>query len=81
MIVEEPGKVYLNQSVIWKKFESVFGTISGALCYDDVFHDFYYQALQELYDDNVQYIEFRTILPEVLVKMMLYSVPIANTSV
>jgi adenosine deaminase CECR1 len=38
----------------------MFASIGGLLDYWPVFRDFHYQILQEMYDDNVMYIELRT---------------------
>ncbi|XP_015610399.1 adenosine deaminase 2 [Cephus cinctus] len=63
MKVDNPEDVYANSSVAWLKFQSIFATNNPLLTYRPIFFDYVYQGLQELYDDNVFYVELRTTLP------------------
>ena len=38
--------------------------MSSLISYKPVFRDYFYQALQEFMEDNVQYVEVRTVLPD-----------------
>ncbi|KAF2898265.1 hypothetical protein ILUMI_07906 [Ignelater luminosus] len=51
--------VYNNINDIWKAFLGSFSTVYGMLTYTPVFQDYLYQALKELYEDKVFYVEFR----------------------
>ncbi|XP_038623807.1 adenosine deaminase 2 [Tachyglossus aculeatus] len=59
---EEPEKAYPDQATVWKRFEGNFGTLSGLVRYAPVFQDYLAGALKEFYEDNVQYMELRTML-------------------
>ncbi|XP_008216020.3 adenosine deaminase 2-like [Nasonia vitripennis] len=51
-----------NIDVVWNKFQEIFAVIKGLVTYRPAFEIYFYQALQELYDDNVMYFEFRASL-------------------
>lgn len=65
IIVDDPEKEYPSITQVWNRFMQTFSTVFGLVAYRPVFQDYFYQALKELYDDNVMYIEFRGLLPEV----------------
>uniref|UniRef100_F7AK06 Adenosine deaminase 2 n=1 Tax=Ornithorhynchus anatinus TaxID=9258 RepID=F7AK06_ORNAN len=59
---EEPEKAYPDQAVVWERFNGIFRTLSGLVRYAPVFREYFAGALKEFYDDNVQYMELRTML-------------------
>ncbi|XP_057654421.1 adenosine deaminase 2-like [Diorhabda carinulata] len=65
MICDDPDKTYSNSNTVWKAFQTIFRTIGGLLTYKPIFEEYFYEALLELYEDNVKYLEFRGFLPEV----------------
>ncbi|RZC40860.1 A deaminase domain containing protein [Asbolus verrucosus] len=65
IIVDDPVKVYPSINDVWSRFMQTFSTLSGLLTYRPVFQSYFYQALKELYEDNVMYLEFRGTLPDV----------------
>ncbi|XP_066250106.1 adenosine deaminase 2-like [Euwallacea similis] len=52
-----------DTNAVWKLFQSTFHSIGPLLSYKPVFKDYFYQALTELYEDNVRYLEFRSSVP------------------
>nr|XP_022918643.1 adenosine deaminase 2-like [Onthophagus taurus] len=52
-------------NTVWSLFMDIFMLIDPLVCYKPVFEEYFYQVLQELYNDNVMYLEFRSTLPEV----------------
>jgi len=62
---DNPAETYPNSNVVWRAFEDALISISGILNYAPVFRDYFYEGLQSIYDDNVQYVEIRTLLPQV----------------
>jgi adenosine deaminase CECR1 len=65
LYVDDPMTKYYDINVVWNKFMDVFSCVDPILQYTEVWKDYYRQALQEMYDDGVQYLEFRGLLPEV----------------
>ncbi|XP_012265133.2 adenosine deaminase 2 [Athalia rosae] len=63
MVVPNPEKQYPNVDEAWTAFMNVFDITEPLLTYYPVFEDYYYQGLTELRDDNVFYLELRSILP------------------
>jgi len=51
---------------VWAAFENTLIAASGIITYAPVFSDYTYQGLESFYNDNVQYMEIRTTLPEVV---------------
>ena len=64
-VVPDPKKTYPTIDVAWKRFLQTFDQVGGLVNYVPVFRDYFYEALQEFLDDNVQYLEFRGLLPQV----------------
>jgi len=64
-MVDEPEKTYPTASVMWKRFVSICGSTLSLLQYAPLYRAYIYQALQQLYDDAVQYTEMRTHLQPV----------------
>lgn len=60
MITENPKSDYDTVDKAWEKFNSIFSFMHSWLSYRPVFEDVFYHALQELYEDNVMYVEVRS---------------------
>eukprot|EP00794_Sanderia_malayensis_P010998 gene10998-12161_t len=58
----DPKTLYPTQNALWKKFSSIFMSLSGLLGFDAAFSSYYSQGLKELLDDNIQYAEIRALL-------------------
>lgn len=63
--VSNPQQTYSDINKVWSAFQSLFSVITPMLTYRPVFQDHFYQALSELYLDQVTYMEFRGTLPPV----------------
>ncbi|XP_030371027.1 adenosine deaminase 2-like [Scaptodrosophila lebanonensis] len=59
-----PEFEYPTITAVWNKFQDMFTTLGDALCYLPVFRAYHWQLLEELYNDNVMYVEIRTSLKE-----------------
>jgi hypothetical protein len=65
LIVDDPVTRYTDINNVWNKFMEIFMVFGSIVTYTGVWKDYFRQSLQEHYDDNVQYLEFRGVLPEV----------------
>ncbi|XP_013167566.1 PREDICTED: adenosine deaminase CECR1-like [Papilio xuthus] len=50
----------IDINTIWRKFEKISNVISQLIIYRPVTEKFFYEALNEFYNDNIQYIEIRS---------------------
>jgi len=69
IMAENPSEAYPNINSVWDKFNKVFGALFSLLSYVPVTKDYFYQAFTEFMEDNVQYLEFRTVLPSLCPNM------------
>lgn len=58
-----PVEQFRDINHVWQVFMGIFATINGLLMYVPGWEAYYYNALKEFRDDNVNYLEFRTTLP------------------
>ncbi|KAH8415561.1 hypothetical protein KR222_004601 [Zaprionus bogoriensis] len=58
-----PVSTYETNNAAWQHFMGIFALLDGLLLYAPVWRDYYYNALQELHNDGVQYLELRSLLP------------------
>lgn len=65
LIVSDPMVRYSDINAVWNKFMEIFMVFGSIVTYTEAWKDYYRQSLQEAYDDGVQYLEFRGVLPEV----------------
>ena len=59
----------INQ--VWQKFEEVLIRAEGLINHVPVFQDYCYEALRELNQDNVQYLEIRALLGAVSLRIII----------
>lgn len=59
-------EAYPNINSVWNAFENTLISTNGIISYGPVFTDYLYEGLRAYHEDNVQYIEIRTTLFQVL---------------
>lgn len=65
LYTDTPQTTYKDINEIWAKFQDIFDLLLPIVTYGPVWKEYFKQALEELYSDGVQYLEFRGVLPEV----------------
>lgn len=60
-----PKIQFADINAVWSRFMQLFIIAGDIITYAPVWKDYYKQALSEMYNDNVQYLEFRGLLPAV----------------
>ena len=63
MIVDDPEVRYKDINSVWAKFVELFEVFGSIVEYKEAWRDYFRQSLQELYIDNVQYLELRSVFP------------------
>ncbi|XP_043236376.1 adenosine deaminase 2-like [Amphibalanus amphitrite] len=64
MIVERPDDVYEDLHSSWAAFDGVISRVRGMIHYEPAWRRVISLALQEMADDNIQYAEIRSSLPQ-----------------
>uniref|UniRef100_A0A1I8PP88 Adenosine deaminase n=2 Tax=Stomoxys calcitrans TaxID=35570 RepID=A0A1I8PP88_STOCA len=54
-----PELEYPTINRVWSKFQNMFSTISDVLLYIPAYRSFYWQMMEEMYNDNIMYSEIR----------------------
>lgn len=60
LFTERPQTAYPDINTVWRRFNSIFHAVSDVLAYERTYRDVFRRLLQEMYDDNVMYLEIRT---------------------
>ncbi|XP_046964006.1 adenosine deaminase 2-like [Vanessa cardui] len=63
LVIKDPNRVYTDINVVWSKFQQYFIKTSPLFCYKPVWEQYFYDTLKALRDDNVMYLEIRSVLP------------------
>lgn len=66
VIVEDPVRAYPSENAVWNAFEAALHCAASLIAYAPVMKDYVYQSLKEFSEDNVQYMELRTLLMQVI---------------
>lgn len=59
-----PRDTYRDINAVWNKFMNLFMLVGPLVTFAPVWRDYYRQTLRESFEDNVQYLEFRGLLPD-----------------
>ncbi|XP_063628458.1 adenosine deaminase 2-like [Cydia splendana] len=64
IVIDKPLDVYTDINKVWSKFQNYFISTSGLLYYKPLWEQYFYDTLKAFREDNVMYIEMRSVLPE-----------------
>lgn len=63
--VQDPKVQFDDINEVWRTFRGLFSNVHGLLTYAPIWKAYFKQALNEILDDGVQYLEVRSTLPQV----------------
>lgn len=63
LVCDNPDEAYPSIDETWKRFMQYFNSANGLLTYRPNWEQYFYDALKFFRDDNVMYVEVRSILP------------------
>ena len=75
LFTEDPDGEYPNQDVVWEKFEKAFIAAAGLITHAPVLRDYFCQGLEEIYHDNIMYLELRSGLSRVCLLVSSHLIP------
>lgn len=64
IVIDNPSEVHTDVNSVWLKFQQYFITTGAMFGYKPVWEQYFYDTLKACRDDNVMYIEIRSVLPE-----------------
>lgn len=47
-------------NTVWRKFQGMFNVLNGLMDYLPIYRVFHWRLLEEIYEDNVMFMEMRT---------------------
>ncbi|KAL7022525.1 hypothetical protein ACKWTF_012282 [Chironomus riparius] len=60
LYTHQPETEYPDVNSVWKKFQNMFNVVGGVFDYLPTYKAYHQRILEELYEDNVMYLEMRT---------------------
>ncbi|CAK1590181.1 unnamed protein product [Parnassius mnemosyne] len=63
LVIHNPKEVYTDINGVWKKFQDYFINTEGLFSYKPVWEKYFYDTLKSARDDNIMYLEIRSVLP------------------
>jgi adenosine deaminase CECR1 len=69
LFVKNPQEKYKDINSVWSTFMKIFITFEPIVTYVPVWKDYFYNCLKESYEDGVQILEFRGVLPQVSIQI------------
>lgn len=67
-----PQTNYFDINAVWQKFMDIFILLDGLVTYQPIWGDYFYNSLKDYYEDGVQYIEIRSVLPVVSLAIIVF---------
>lgn len=64
IVIDKPNEAYSDINIVWSKFQQYFITTGDLMTYKPVWEKYFYDTLKALRDENIMYLEIRSILPQ-----------------
>ncbi|XP_048482434.1 adenosine deaminase 2-A [Plutella xylostella] len=64
LVCDHPDETYPTIKESWDTFLGYFGTVAPMLSYRPVWEQYFYDALKAFREDNIMYVEVRSVLPD-----------------
>ncbi|XP_013184044.2 adenosine deaminase 2-like [Amyelois transitella] len=64
LVIDNPHEVYTDINAVWKRFQYFFIATHGLLTYKPIWEQYFYDSLKAVREDNIMYLEVRSVLPE-----------------
>ncbi|XP_034827620.1 adenosine deaminase 2-like [Maniola hyperantus] len=64
IVIDNPHEVYTDVNAVWSEFQRYFIGTTGLFTYKPVWEKYFYDSLLAFREDNVMYVEIRSVLPE-----------------
>ncbi|XP_045770255.1 adenosine deaminase 2-A-like [Maniola jurtina] len=64
IVIDNPHEVYTDVNAVWSAFQQYFIATTGLFTYKPVWEKYFYDTLLAFREDNVMYVEIRSVLPE-----------------
>ncbi|CAH2093627.1 unnamed protein product [Euphydryas editha] len=63
LVIKNPNQVYTDINAVWSKFQQYFIVTTPLFSFKPIWEQYFYDTLKALRDDNVMYLEIRSVLP------------------
>ncbi|XP_045503466.1 adenosine deaminase 2-like [Colias croceus] len=63
LLTDKPNETYSDINLVWSKFAQYFIVSTSLFTYKPVWEQYFYDTLKALREDNVMYLEIRSVLP------------------
>lgn len=65
IVIDNPHELYTDVNAAWHVFQQYFITTSGLFTYKPVWEKYFHDTLKALREENIMYIEIRSVLPPI----------------
>ncbi|CAG5129368.1 unnamed protein product [Candidula unifasciata] len=60
LLVSDPLTTYIDNADVWRRFDRYFSQVQNLIYYTPIFRDYFWRMLEEVRNENVQYVEIRS---------------------
>ncbi|XP_045523079.1 adenosine deaminase 2-A-like [Pieris brassicae] len=63
LVIDDHSEIYTDINIVWEQFQNYFIRTTDLFTYEPVWEQYFYDTLKALREDNVMYLEIRSVLP------------------